>query len=570
MSIRAFAFAMCAPLVVLGGLSDPQITDRMCRDIDVIQNTFNVKYAPAEWKKRYAGWDLNTEIELTKDRVRALEEPNVKNYQRTIRQFFQSTKDYHVGVLFWSTERATLPFRVCGAEGKYYITYIDRARLPLRSFPFLIGDELVLFDGHPTDDVVQELRELEVGDASPDTDQALAEIYLTMRTGMQGLLVPKGPVTIGVRSAKTGSISSYQIIWDHDPEKIKELPFKALDVTRLAKPTTAGAKDNTFFQKKMTVPFADALMKTPLMASPSLDPNELGERKSFVPQLGKILWQTEDSSPFYAYLFEDADKRKIGYIRIPHYSGGAVEVEAFASIIAYLERHSSALVIDQVNNPGGSVFYLYGLASLLTDQPLYTPKHRMTITQEDVAYALEYINLFEYVKSDDDARLVLGDTMEGYPVNYQTSQFMLNFFRFIIDEWGNGHTLTNPYYLYGVDWINSHHDTRYTKPILLLVNRLCFSGGDFLPAIMQDNKRVTVFGAKTAGAGGYVDGFYYHNPFGVAYVHYTASIAERIDNNPIENLGVTPDIAYDITAEDLRSNFSGYRNRVLEALKHLR
>lgn len=569
MGIRTLAVCVVlTPLMLFAGLTEQGVRERMVRDLEFIHNTFDVKYAPADWKKRYADWDLDTEIELAKERIRSNEDISTKAYQRSVRQFFQSTKDYHVGVIFWSTEWASLPFRVYGAGGKYYITFIDRARLPSRSFPFQIGDELVTFDGRPTAEVVQELREKEVGDASPDTDQALAEFFLTSRAGSMGLLVPRGPVTISVRSHKTNTITAYQIIWDYGPERIKDLPFKSLSANKAMLGMSA-LPSHPFFQKKMSIPWLDTVMKTCSPESACLDPNEMGSRKSFIPPLGKILWQTDDSVPFYAYLFETPSRKKIGYVRIPSYAGGAYEVEAFSEIIAYLEKHSSALVIDQVNNPGGSVFYLYGLASLLTDQPLHTPKHRMTLTQEDVAFALRYEQMFDNVRSDDDARAVLGDTMEGYPVNYQTSLFMLNFFRFIIDEWNDGRTLTKPYYLYGVDCINHHPETRYTKPILLLVNRLCFSGGDFLPAILQDNKRVTLFGSKTAGAGGYVEGCSYYNPFGVASVHYTASIAERIDNNPIENLGVTPDIIYDITENDLQTNFSGYVQAVRQAVENL-
>ncbi len=559
-------FAFCAlaiPLFAFGSVCDG-VKERMIRDLDFIRNTFDVKYAPADWKKRYAQWDLAEEIDVAKARVQACDDLTVKNFQRIVKYFFNSTKDYHVGVSFWSTEWAALPFRVCGANDKFFISYIDRARLPARSFPFQIGDELVMFDGRPTGDVVRELREVEIGNASPDTDQGLAEILLTKRTGSSGMNVPHGPVTITVKSVKANTTSSYQIIWDYAPEKIRELAFKHFNFEGFHHPRKVC--EHKFFNKQMVMPFAKDLSPE---ADGCLDPNEMGARKSFVPQLGKLLWQNDESDPFYAYIFESPSKKKIGYVRIPNYSGGAYEVESFARVIAYLEKNTSALVIDQVNNPGGSVYYLYALTSLLTDGPLHTPKHRMTITQEDVAFALEYEQLFANIRSDDDARSVLGDSMHGYPVTYQTSQFMLNFFRFIVDEWNSGRTLTKPYYLYGVDSINHHPETRYTKPIIVLVNRLCFSGGDFFPAILQDNKRVTLFGSKTAGAGGYVDSFFYANPFGIAHVHYTGSIAERIDNNPIENLGVTPDIYYDVTENDLQTNYSGYVQTLLEAVDAL-
>lgn len=567
MRVQDFLWITVLLPMILPATPEDSLRQRMVRDIEFIHNVFEVKYAPAEWKKRYADWDLNREIELVVDKISSSEELSTKIYQTSIKKFFQSAKDYHVGVQFWSTEWASLPFRVFGVQGRYYITYIDRSRLPSRSFPFQIGDELVQFDGRATAEVIDELKESEMGNASPDTDQALTESFLTIRQGSLGFAVPRGPVTISVRSHASNTVSTYQIIWDYAPEKIKDMPFKRLkSCNTLIEP--AKLSHHKFFHKKLLIPTVDLISHSTVEGS-CLDPNELGAKKSFIPPLGKILWETDERNPFYAYLFETPHQKKVGYVRIPSYSGGAYETEAFAKIISYLEKNSSALVIDQVNNPGGSVFYLYGLASMLTNQPLYTPKHRMTITQEDVAFALTYEQMFDSVRSDEDARSILGDTMEGYPVNYQTSLFMLNFFRFILDEWNEGRTLTKPYYLYGVDCINHHPETRYTKPILLLVNRLCFSGGDFLPAILQDNRRVTVFGAKTAGAGGYVEGCSYFNSFGVATFHYTASIAERIDNNPIENLGVTPDISYNITEYDIQNNYSEYVESVLHAIDEL-
>ncbi len=567
MGIKSLCLSLLAcPALVLGGVSTETIKERMLRDLDFIRNTFEVKYAPAEWKRRYSGWDLETEIERAKDFVRYSDEVSIKSYQHAVREFILSTKDYHVGVHFWSTEWAALPFRVCGADGKYFITFIDRARLPARSFPFKVGDELVKFDGRPTNEVIQELKAREVGDASPLTDQALAEIYLTRRSGAAGLIVPRGPVTITVASGETNKLSSYQIIWDYSPERIKDTPIKSL--TPDVVPASTALADHSFFKKKLHVPHLETLNKSyPNCACE--DPNDIGARRSFIPDLGPKRWESDPSDPFHAYLFEAPDGRLIGYVRIPHYHGGALEVQAFARTIAYLEENSEALVLDQVNNPGGSVFYMYALASLLTQQPLYTPKHRTTLTQEDVAFALEYERVFECIRSDSDARLVLGDTMEGYPITYQTSQFMLNFFRFIMEEWNDGRTLTRPYYLYGVDCINPHPGVRYSKPILLLVNHLCFSGGDFLPAIFQDNRTLTIFGSKTAGAGGYVDGCSFQNIFGVAEINFTASLAERIDKNPIENLGVTPDIRYDLTEDDLKDDFHGYVEAVLEAVKEL-
>ena len=141
------------------------------------------------------------------------------------------------------------------------------------------------------------------------------------------------------------------------------------------------------------------------------------------------------------------------------------------------------------------------------------------------------------------------------------SRFFLDFCNFIVDEWNAGHQLTDPYFLYNINHINPHPSARYTKPILVLINSLDISCGDFFPAILQDNKRAPLFGTRTAGAGGYVRPASYPNRFGVDLFRYTGSIAERVDKNPIENLGVTPDIFYSLSEEDLQGNYEGMPKR---------
>ena len=42
----------------------------------------------------------------------------------------------------------------------------------------------------------------------------------------------------------------------------------------------------------------------------------------------------------------------------------------------------------------------------------------------------------------------------------------------------------------------------------------------------------------------------------------TGSIALRVNNKPIENLGVTPDIIYPISATDLENNYKNYVQKI--------
>jgi C-terminal processing protease CtpA/Prc len=55
----------------------------------------------------------------------------------------------------------------------------------------------------------------------------------------------------------------------------------------------------------------------------------------------------------------------------------------------------------------------------------------------------------------------------------------------------------------------------------------------------------------------------------VQSVHLTATIAQRAGGEPIENLGVTPDIPYAVTPADVQGNYAGYLNAVDAAVNGL-
>ncbi|MBA3815453.1 MAG: protease-like activity factor CPAF [Parachlamydiaceae bacterium] len=553
---------------------------QMLGDLDNIKNAFKVSYAPAEWKNKFSEWDLDAEIDSAKANVIASSGTmTTKDFQRLVKKFINSTKDYHVSIAFHSTELATLPFRVKSANGKYFISYINRKQLSSSSFPFFIGDELVLFDGRPVNEVVTELLE-DGAHSNEQTDQALAEMTLTRRSGKKAQNVPNGPVSIAVLSKGSSKPLSHQLIWNYTPEKISPPPKDAkpsTSMTALARSVRPLRKPeikkknifaNPIFQKLFLLPdFKDLISVDEGNDEDEEGSDFIGGRDSFIPTLGRVWWKSPDDCPFNAYLFELEDHKLVGYVRISTYMPTSFyAVEEFAKIIAYMEERSDALVIDQVDNPGGSLFYLYALASMLTDQPLITPLHRTAISQADVHAAITLIPIFESISSDQQAQTVFGDTFEGTPVTHQLCQFVLNFFRFTINEWNAGRRLTEPSFMYGIDHINPNPDTHYTKPILVLINSLAFSGGDFFPAILQDNHRVTLMGSRTAGAGGCVLNLTFPSLNGIEGVNFTGSIAERCDKNPIENLGVTPDIPYEITENDLRHNYVDYVEAIRKTL----
>lgn len=564
--------SLTVPFVGLSAESTPRMgydnaKELMVRDIDYIRNVLEIKYAPVEWKATHYGWDLDEEVTKAKQTIIDSDNLSTKQFQQVVRKLLGSTSDHHVSVLFYSTEFCQLPFEVTEVEGHYYIHSINRERLPSRLYKIEVGDEILSLNGRSVSDLVNELVEESGTKLVTDTSMALAEMSLTQKSGMAGDVIYNEPVTVKLKSASTGKVSSYQLMWDYYPERIKDI------VESNHKTKSGESLQRKFIRSHMMAhPFAEKFLEK---AAENAHLNcvqkyrLMGDKEGFLPNLGKIVWSAEKDVEYRAYIFEDDAGRKIGYLRIPHYIGESGDVKDFAKIIDHLENNTDALVLDQLNNPGGSVFYLYALASYLTDKPLYTPKHRMSITQEDVYQAVWGEMQFSMIRNDKEAMMYLEDAFDGYPASYQLVQFIVRYCRFIQDEWNAGRTLTNPSFIYGVDHINPAPSNTYTKPILMLINELCFSGGDFLPAILQDNKRVTLFGNRTAGAGGYVDAFRYANQFGVAEIRYTASLAERLDEKPIENLGVQPDITCKLSVDDLSTGFGSYKEEILNALNQI-
>ncbi len=538
------------------GLTRTDLQTSMLQNLDFIHSAFAAQYGPGQWKESHEGWDLDASIAAAKAQVLSTPGMTIDQYHDVLRGFFGSMKDFHVSVQFNATAASTLPFSVIGSNGHYYIEYIDRSKLPEGTFPFHVGDELVAFGGKKTADVVKAIAAQQGGNTA-QTETALASLFLTSRHAASIGDVASGPVTVTVKPQGSDKPLTRQLIWDYTPEQINPPGSQKTVWTMQAQQD--GAARPFPFPTDMLSPVA-AELPTPTAA----DPFGLGGRDGFLPPLGKKTWESASDDLFSAYIYALPDGRSIGYVRIPSYEvdDANAAVAEFAGLVKRFQDQTDGLVIDQVNNPGGSVFYMYALASMLTDAPLTTPQHHVAITQDDVASAVTFLKTEPLVRDDATAKAVLGASQDGYPVDYMFYRHMVEYSRFIVSQWNQGKTLTDKTFLDGVDDINPSPTAQFTKPIVLLINELDFSGGDFFPATMQDNKRATLFGTRTAGAGGFVRDVKFPNNVGVAQFTMTGSIAIRAGHEPIENLGVTADVQYAPTAADLQGGFADYAKNV--------
>lgn len=586
--------------------------DRVLRDLDIIKSTFETKYAPFEWKKAYSNWSLDDEIDRAKAQVNQTQSLTVHDYQKILHTFFISTCDYHVSNQYHSTEMALLPFTVKSAGGRYFISnlktsYIEEmSRLGLYRGSQLpnVGDELLIFNGLPIDEAVAQLKREELGNPTSKTSQALAEDILTQRLRSLGHQVPQGTLELQFRTSKDEIVVA-EMDWVYEPEMIANRPLNIMMMatvktskSSISAPLAVSLPDTTpeRYQTLAINPIADALKvdhsknykrffanaaknaQIPNLSTldePTLDEPATGAQATRTLDrgtlnLGKKIWQEGVESPFKAYIYETpVTHKKIGYVRIGTYrpsgSTNAVTTLALqlANILRFFETKTDALVIDQVDNPGGYLLYAYAVLAMLTDKPLIGLQHQIAITQEDVAKALNDIEeLTEELQMGGGICHYL-----GYP---GTSEFLLAhiyYSEFIITEWESGRNLTLPVSSEGLGTIEPHPQAQYSKPIVMLVDSRDFSCADIVPAILQDNRRALIFGEQTAGAGGIVKQHSYPNIFGLANFSYTASIFERLNGDRLENLGVTPDVQYEVTPDDLTHGYQGYIRMVNETVE---
>jgi hypothetical protein len=279
----------------------------------------------------------------------------------------------------------------------------------------------------------------------------------------------------------------------------------------------------------------------------------IGAKRSWVPTLGEIVWEIpkpQEDQGYYAYVCRIDDGRQIGYVRVPDYTHSCDAVNVFREIIARFEDTTTAMVLDQVDNNGGSMFQMYALLGMLTDKSLSLPQHQITIDEESAAIAADIIE-----------RARMGDE--------EVSPERVAYARFVLSEKaagrGTGKNPSNPVYLEGVPEILPA-EVHYTKKIVVLINELTCSAGEFLAATLQDNKRATLFGQRTAGAGGCQKRIDPKREWGLQLDYtftLTWTIARRTNGEYIENRGVHPDVLCGVTREDFMHEFSDYKHRLL-------
>ncbi|WP_201456249.1 protease-like activity factor CPAF [Chlamydia sp. 17-3921] len=560
------------------GFAKDLIKQRAYDDLNFIQHLIQVKYAPLPWKEALFGWNQEQKANQAYRQLVLEEKPTTDYCQKIIAEFVNSLNDYHAGVTFYRSESAYLPYILkLSDDRKAFVVDVQTMQNDIG-----VGDELIEFNGMSVQEALESVRS---GRGSP-TDYSSAARTLMSRSAALGDCVPSGVTMLKVRRP-SGLLRTIAARWRYTPENIGDFslvaplmpnhtPYFPLNACkRSSNIPCALSKNHCLFDSHM-LPYFWQEVRIQNERRLTSD-YYLGSKKGFLPDFGSLLWE-QTSGPYRANIFKARDPSgnvlRIGFLRISSYVWTELEDleetrrdspwDTFGDIIDILEKDSDALIIDQTNNPGGSVFYMYGLLSMLTSTPLETPKHRLILTQDEVSSALKWRDELEDVFTDDQAVAILGETMEGYRIDMHAVGAFQQFARDILSCWSSGDiALTRPIPLLGFDKIYPHTKHCYTKPIFFLINEENYSCADLAPTILKDNGRATLIGKPTAGAGGFVFQVSFPNHSGIKSISLTGSLAIRKDESLIENLGVAPHFDLGCSIKDLQTGrYSDYINSV--------
>ena len=536
--------------------------DQKMSDFMNVVGIYDKNYGPYEWKRDAIGFDL-LNISPWVQRISATK--NDLDFYDVMVSYVASLNDAHDSYQLPSNFTAQLNFFVDIYDGKLIVDSINRFRLPAAEFPFLIGYELVSIDGQDAQKILDTLLKYEIA-ANPRSTRRLAAQLLTFRP--QSLIaraIDLPDVSTIVFSRPDGGLETYHIPWAKSGLPLTSVG-KYFSPTRRTPRSADGPSDDP---SNIAPPdYMQPLFKLWNCQLPDRAVNGFGSQfpiflNSLPDNFQFRLFRSSDV--FFSGTFT-AGPYTIGFIRIPSYapSNQALALSNFQKEIAYFEKNTDGLIIDEMRNPGGSVSYLNQLVSLLMPSTWRSIAFEVRATS---SWVEQISAAYESAKAQGAPQTIL--------------DLYLALKAAVVDANLANRGRTDPIPLDNVTIDRppardmQGNVIAYDKPIMVLVDELSASGGDAFAATIQDNARGPLLGWRTMGAGGTVVGRE-GGDYGLGFIRVTQSLMNR--KNPIvtadyptaryvENIGVRPDITVDyMTLDNLTNGGQTFVNTFIAAM----
>jgi len=245
-------------------------------------------------------------------------------------------------------------------------------------------------------------------------------------------------------------------------------------------------------------------------------------------------------------------KKLIGYLYIDTFSPSGddktVLAEVKSTLLSFQNMGVKDIIIDTMNNGGGSLVLGMKIAQALTNKAIAMPKMQVRLSDTWLdQYESETIHPDSDAEGESYRRILqtLKDEQKANP-NQRLSTPL------------DASAILAPFE------IQPNEDLDAPFHVVLLVNEMCASMCDIFAGILKDNNLATLVGTNTMGAGGNVVN-HTQAPNSHIDVRQTESLILRADGTYLENSGVKPDVEI-ATSESSDAHYSAVLLKAIEQI----
>jgi hypothetical protein len=534
-------------------------------DFDQMAAAFKALYGPLVRKEARYHFDIDDAIEQTRAALR--QSRSDSDSFRTISRFIDRLHDAHVSyspsVLSDTARQVGLPLLVTPVESRFLVYAIGSGL----AGQVAIGDELTRIDGRTPAELVRLFGRFE-GVPNPRSEAQLAATLVTRRSFLLPASLLPAPGTAAKLQLTRADGSTYTLstpwVSTRPPPRLQPPPARGAQQLRRPYALAGDALQDVIHARADQAAAGDIGGNQPFFLTPAVvqtfaitpvRPSDATLAAFAVPPCdGSGAFDCYQS---FAGTYTFQGKRVL-LVRIPSYvpstaPGTGFDSSYIKAILSDFQGSADVLVLDETNNPGGSVFTTLDIISALITQPAINAGFAFhadrkilndlrAFVDELTALGPDFAGLAARLSAGADA------TERAYDQKQPLGPLIpLVFF----DITGDDRIFPDP----GVQW---------TKPIVVLTNELSFSGGDLFPMLVKANHIGALFGETTGGAGGNVEEVL-TTSFSQGTLRLTRSIfAPMTDASQIpfgtvvEDLGISPDVRHPLTVSDFRAGHIGY------------
>lgn len=556
-------------------------------DMMWLYSKFGANYAPLEYKQKL--WNFDYEALKKTYLDAAAETPNNEAFYELVQNFVAEFKDAHTSVSFTASGRP-------GREKVSYLGFTGRRegdnfvvtelfptiQSESTAYPIVVGTVITKFNGVPLKQYIAETfsKHANLGQDESTATALMGRLFLRLDT--QTPLAKEKDVVLTIKDAETQTEVDVTLPWVE-----KDLFSFRRDINEASEDKKKAEEAETLINVSDTkqIPFAFMTFNGSPFSLKSLSekPKTMNFRErissaqithtiaGWTTQLSKVTFNSnkdklsklrvlpegavmlDESTVYPAYIFPvDVSENKMvmmGYIMVDTFSPDGDPIPELKLTLEKMQKLGvQDLVIDTVNNGGGSLVLLMQMAQVLSNKLVVQPALQIGLNEgwidsiEDATFSAPSDG--EKVLYQRLLKEMLAYKAQGLRITPKESAYSLN----VLVPWS----------------IKPHKELKKDFNVVLLVNEMCASACDIFAGILQDNKMATLVGERSMGAGGNVVN-YWQSPNTNMDIRQTESLLVRSNGEYIENVGVTPEVKMTVS-ESASANYEPLRAKAVEVL----